>query len=54
MPFPYKKMDETDFAYIRSVTDPARVWTGDASPRNITTTRCRNTAYFLRNCMWRY
>ena len=30
MPFPYKKMDETDFAYIRSVTDPARVWTGDA------------------------
>ena len=30
MPYPYKKMDEKDFAYIRSVTDPQRVWTGDA------------------------
>lgn len=30
MPFPYKKMDERDFAYIRSVTDPARVWVGEA------------------------
>ena len=30
MPFPYKKMDENDFAYIRSVTDPQRVWVGDA------------------------
>ena len=29
MPFPYKKMDETDFAYIRSVTHPSRVWVGD-------------------------
>ena len=33
MPFPYKKMDEKDFAYIRSVTDPARVWVGDAIAR---------------------
>ena len=30
MPFPYKKMDEKDFEYIRSVTDPARVWVGEA------------------------
>ena len=30
MPYPYKKMDEKDFAYIRSVTDPQRVWTGEA------------------------
>lgn len=30
MPYPYKKMDEQDFAYIRSVTDPARVWVGEA------------------------
>ena len=30
MPFPYKKMDEQDFEYIRSVTDPARVWVGEA------------------------
>jgi len=30
MPFPYKKMNETDFEYIRSVTDPARVWVGEA------------------------
>ena len=30
MPFPYKKMDEQDFDYIRSVTDPARVWVGEA------------------------
>ena len=30
MPYPYKKMDERDFAYIRSVTDPQRVWVGDA------------------------
>ena len=30
MPYPYKKMDENDFAYIRSVTDPQRVWVGDA------------------------
>ena len=29
MPFPYKKMDEQDFDYIRSVTDPARVWVGE-------------------------
>ena len=30
MPFPYKKMTEEDFAYIRSVTDAERVWTGGA------------------------
>ncbi|MCD7757188.1 MAG: FAD-binding protein [Clostridiales bacterium] len=29
MAFPYKKMDETDFAYIRSVTAPDRVMVGD-------------------------
>ena len=29
MPYPYKKMDEQDFAYIRSVTDPSRVWVGE-------------------------
>ncbi|MBQ2753019.1 MAG: FAD-binding oxidoreductase [Firmicutes bacterium] len=29
MPFPYKKMDEKDFEYIRSVTESARVWVGD-------------------------
>ncbi len=29
MPFPYKKMDEQDFAYIRNVTDPSRVWVGE-------------------------
>jgi glycolate oxidase len=29
MPFPYKKMTEEDFAAIRSITDPARVWIGD-------------------------
>ena len=32
MPYPYKKMDEADFEYIRSVTDPARVRVGDAIP----------------------
>ena len=30
MPYPYKKMDEQDFAYIRSVTAPSRVWVGEA------------------------
>ena len=29
MPLPYKKMTEEDFDYIRSVTDPARVWVGE-------------------------
>ena len=29
MPYPYKKMTEADFAYIRSVTAQDRVWTGD-------------------------
>ncbi|MCD8333845.1 MAG: FAD-binding protein [Clostridiales bacterium] len=29
MAFPYKKMDEADFAYIRSVTAPDRVMVGD-------------------------
>lgn len=29
MPYPYKKMTEQDFDYIRSVTDSARVWVGD-------------------------
>ena len=28
MAYPYKKMDEADFEYIRSVTAPDRVWTG--------------------------
>ena len=30
MAYPYKKMDEADFAYIRSVTADDRVWTGEA------------------------
>ncbi|MCD8037421.1 MAG: FAD-binding protein [Clostridiales bacterium] len=30
MAFPYKKMDETDFEYIRSITSADRVWTGEA------------------------
>jgi len=29
MPYPYKKMDESDFAYIRSVTSDDRVLTGE-------------------------
>ena len=33
MAYPYKKMDKADFAYIRSVTAPDRVWTGDAIAR---------------------
>ena len=30
MAYPYKKMDEDDFAYIRSVTADDRVWVGEA------------------------
>lgn len=30
MPFPYKKMTEEDFSYIRQVTAPDRVWVGEA------------------------
>ena len=30
MPMPYKKMEEADFAYIRGITDPSRVWVGEA------------------------
>lgn len=30
MPFPYKKMTEEDFSYIRQATAPDRVWVGDA------------------------
>lgn len=33
MAYPYKKMTEDDFAYIRSVTAENRVWTGDAIAR---------------------
>ena len=33
MPYPYKKMTEEDFAYIRSVTSEDRVWVGDAIAR---------------------
>lgn len=29
MPYPYKKMTEQDFEYIRSVTDYTRVWVGE-------------------------
>ena len=29
MPFPYKKMTEEDFAAIRAVTAPERVWVGE-------------------------
>ncbi|WP_122789283.1 FAD-binding oxidoreductase [Intestinibacillus sp. Marseille-P6563] len=29
MPFPYKKMTEADFDFIRSATAPERVWVGD-------------------------
>ena len=29
MAYPYKKMDESDFAYIRSVTADDRVWVGE-------------------------
>ena len=29
MAYPYKKMDESDFAYIRSVTPDDRVWVGE-------------------------
>ena len=29
MPYPYKKMQEEDFDYIRSVTGNDRVWVGD-------------------------
>ena len=30
MPFPYKKMTQADFDYIRSVTGDNRVWVVDA------------------------
>ena len=30
MPFPYKKMTEEDFAAIREMTAPDRVWVGEA------------------------
>ena len=33
MPYPYKKMTEEDFAYIRSVTSEDRVWVGDEIAR---------------------
>ncbi len=33
MPFPYKKMNEEDFAYLRSVTAPERVWVGEEIAR---------------------
>src|SRR5699024_987375 len=33
MAYPYKKMDEADFEYIRSVTAPDRVRTGGDSAR---------------------
>ena len=33
MAYPYKKMDEDDFAYIRSVTACDRVWVGDEIAR---------------------
>ena len=33
MAYPYKKMDETDFAYIRSVTAKDRVWVGEEIAR---------------------
>ena len=33
MPFPYKKMTEEDFAYLRRVTAPERVWVGDEIAR---------------------
>lgn len=33
MPFPYKKMTEEDFAYLRGVTAPERVWVGDEIAR---------------------
>lgn len=33
MPYPYKKMTEEDFAYIRSVTSDDRVWVGDEIAR---------------------
>ena len=39
MPYPYKKMTEADFAYIRSVTAQDRVWTGDDIAREYP--RCR-------------
>lgn len=29
MPYPYKKMTENDFAYVRSVTVADRVWVGE-------------------------
>ena len=29
MPFPYKKMTQADFDFIRSATAPERVWVGD-------------------------
>ncbi len=29
MPYPYKKMTQDDFEYIRSVTDVSRVWVGE-------------------------
>ncbi len=30
MPYPYNKMTQEDFDAIRRMTDPGRVWVGDA------------------------
>ena len=40
MAYPYKKMDEADFEYIRSVTAPDGM-------------KCRNMEFFLRSFMWK-
>ena len=42
MPYPYKKMQEEDFDYIRSVTGNDRVWVVMRSQENIITMKCRN------------
>ena len=51
MAYPYKKMTEEDFEYIRSVTSFDRVWTGKILQQNTTGMKCRNMACFLLNFM---
>ena len=54
MAYPYKKMDEADFDYIRKVTAPTVSGWARRLQRSITGMRCRNTESSRRNSMWRY
>ncbi|MFQ6806785.1 MAG: FAD-binding oxidoreductase [Lachnospiraceae bacterium] len=52
MAYPYKKMDEDDFAYIRSVTACDRVWVGDEIAREYYRDEMPEHV-FPRSFMWR-